>query len=69
MRNQFIRIYYVEMPSDLKGKWFDQKSDAILFAQFLYNTEYISMNNPPLWEHIVEVDAKSICKFLNEQEM
>jgi len=67
--NQFIRIYHVDMPSDLKGKWFASRSDAIFFAQLLYNTKHISMNHPPLWEHIIDLNAIAICEFLNKQDM
>ena len=60
MSDQFIRIYYVEMPSNLKGKWFYDRSDAIFFAQLLYNTKHISMNHPPLWEHIIDLNATAL---------
>lgn len=68
MSDQFIRIYYVEMPSNLKGKWFYDRSDAIFFAQLLYNTKHIFLNKPPFYEHIIGLNAKAICEFLNKQE-
>ena len=58
----------VEIP-ETKFRWFWDEAEARQFAKILYNTEYVIMNEPPIYDHWLELDSESICKFLNEREM
>ena len=62
-----IPIICVEIHKS-KFRWFWDQGEAMRFAEILYNTVVI-MNEPPIYEHWLELDSESICKFLNEREM
>jgi len=62
-----IPIYWVDMPADLKPKWFADKSTAIFFAQCLYSTNSIIMNQRPIYEHWLYLEPDAICEFLNKR--
>ena len=64
-----LPLYWVEMPSNLRPKWFSDRDTAIFFAQCLYNTDRIIMNQRPIYEYWLDLQPESICKFLNEREI
>jgi|TARA_Y100001938_G_scaffold133664_1_gene193277 hypothetical protein len=61
-------IYYVELHGG-GGRWFADRAKAIFFAQCLCNTESITVNHPPLYEHIIDLEPEWICKWLNKREL
>ena len=62
-----MRLYWVEMPGDLKRKWFHDKDTAMFFAQCLYNADHVIMDQRPIFECWLDLQPESICKFLNER--
>ncbi|MAF44207.1 MAG: hypothetical protein CMI54_08635 [Parcubacteria group bacterium] len=52
-----------------KFRWFWDKVEAMKFAKTLYNADMLIMNEPPIYEHDLELSPESVCKFLNEREM
>tara|TARA_R100000656_G_C3885399_1_gene115376 strand:- start:248 stop:523 length:276 start_codon:yes stop_codon:yes gene_type:complete len=63
-----MRLYWVEMPGELKRKWFHDRDLAMLFAQCLYNADYVIMNQHPIFERWLDLQPESISKFLNEMK-
>ena len=58
----------VEIPG-AKFRWFCAEAEARQFAKILYNTEYVIMNEPPIYKYDLELSPESVCKFLNGKEL